>query len=524
MHRANRPAATAFAGLSIFLSITIVASTSVSGPTSRGRANGKGDQGERVQAVYVNPTPIVIDDAPVGDVPPGKGLPYPSPIVVTGVSGVIANVQVSLVGVNHVFPDDMDVLLVSPGGQSFVLQSDAGGNTSAVNKTYTFSDDAASQIPNDGGLLSGSVRPGNYAGNDTNDVFPAPAPPGPYGNPGPQSGSSSTLSGTFFMGVPNGTWNLYVTDDEHQDMGRISGGWVLTLTIMIIDNFPEPPVDFDGDFKSDFAVIRPAGGTTTWYVNRSTAGFFAQGWGASGDVFVPKDYDGDGKCDLAVWREVGGNWYIFQSATSTLRVENFGTLGDDPTVVDDYDGDGKADPAVTRNSGGAKTWYFLQSTNGFAYQVWGLSTDISVPGDYDADGKADVGVKRLNQPSAGLATFYFNRSTSGFEAFGWGNNGDTVAPGDYDGDHKADVAVAHPAGGDLFWFIRLSTGGVLANVRWGLSTDRITQGDYDGDGKTDIAVWRPGNGFFYVSLTGGGNIFSQWGQTGDYPAATFNTH
>ena len=167
----------------------------------------------------------------------------------------------------------------------------------------------------------------------------------------------------------------------------------------------------------------------------------------------------------------------------------------------------------------------LGSTSGFAFKQWGLDTDVVSPGDYDGDGKADFAVRRSNQPAPGLATFYIDRSLSGFESFGWGTNADIIAPGDYDADNKTDVAVAHPAGTNLHWYVRLSSGGIIENVQWGLNNDLVTQGDYNGDGKTDIAVWRPSTGYFYVSLTGGGgNIFTLWGQNGDYPPANSNAH
>jgi subtilisin-like proprotein convertase family protein len=436
------------------------------------------------------------------------------------------HLQVTLNNVNHTFPDDLDVLLVGPGGQSFVLQSDAGGNTSAVNASYTFDDTAPTVIPNDGGIPSATYKPANHQGNDAlNDVFPAPAPANPYGNPGPQASGSSTLDGTFGGTNPNGTWSLYVTDDENLDVGNINGGWSLNISSITVSPAPRSRVcDFDGDNKTDTTVIRDSGGSKIWYVNRSTTGFIGLNWGTTSDVFVPQDYDGDGKTDIAVWRPSDGNWYILQSIGSTLRIVHFGLAGDDPTVVDDYDGDGKDDPAVVRNSGGLKTWYILASTAGFSSKQWGLSTDTPLPGDFDGDGKADLAVRRANQPIAGLASYYIDRSSGGFEVVAWGNNTDTIAPGDYDGDGKTDIAVVHPAGTDIFWYVRLSNGGIIENVRWGLLTDLIAQGDYDGDGKTDISVWRPGSGTFYMRGTFAGNFLAQFGQMGDYPATNYNTH
>src|SRR6185295_2380427 len=60
---------------------------------------------------------------------------------------------------------------------------------------------------------------------------------------------------------------------------------------------PKSRADFDGDGKSDVSVFRTS--DATWYVNRSTAGFFAVKWGLGTDQIIPGDYDGDGKADTA---------------------------------------------------------------------------------------------------------------------------------------------------------------------------------------------------------------------------------
>ncbi len=484
---------------------------------------------QSVQTVISNNSQINVADAAANNTP-GLGSLYPSQIIVASLGPVITNLTVTLNNVNHPFPGDFDVLLVGPGGQSLILQSDAGGITSAVNRTYTFDDAAPTQLAATGGLPNGiSVRPANHQGNDAaNDIFPAPAPAGPYNNPGPQSAGATTLNGVFGGTDPNGVWKLYVTDDEFLDNGRIGGGWSLNITAAVPVNAPLSRVsDYDGDNKTDLAVVRPASDmTANWYINGTTSGFLAYGWGIFGmDTFVPHDYDGDGKTDVAVWRGAEGNWYILQSQTSTLRALNFGIAGDNPTVADDYDGDGKADPAVVRDSGGSKIWYYLGSSTGFGYKQWGLSTDTLAPGDYDGDGKADFAVRRGDDPSAGQASFYIAQSTNGFQAFSWGNKSDIIAPGDYDGDNKTDVAVGHLTGDDIYWYVRLSGGGFIQNVRWGVAGDIAAQGDYNGDNKTDIVVWRASTASFYVLYTDvGGNLFAQWGVTGDYPPANSNAH
>ena len=234
-------------------SISLITLTSIAMFASSGlHAQSTGMTAERSQAtfaVFSNPTSIVVADAPVSNTPPGVGSPYPSTITVTSQGNRLLHLQVTLINVNHAFPDDLDVLLVGPGGQKFVLQSDAGGNTAAVNLTYTFDDTGLTQLPNDGGLSSGTFKPANHQGNDgASDVFPSPAPSGPYGNPGPQSGGSATLNGVFGGSDPNGTWSLYVTDDENLDNGNINLGWSLSIDAVVIDPFGRAHViDFAGD-------------------------------------------------------------------------------------------------------------------------------------------------------------------------------------------------------------------------------------------------------------------------------------
>ena len=72
-------------------------------------------------------------------------------------------------------------------------------------------------------------------------------------------------------------------------------------------------------------MFRPSEGVS--YMNRSTAGFGAIGWGVGSDTLVPGDYDGDGKDDVAVYR--GGTWYINPS-TAGISIVNLGIGTDRP--------------------------------------------------------------------------------------------------------------------------------------------------------------------------------------------------
>ncbi|MDX6208116.1 MAG: hypothetical protein QOE24_507, partial [Frankiales bacterium] len=166
---------------------------------------------------------------------PGLASTYPSPITVSGMAGTLSNLTVTLTGVTHAYTSDFDVLLTGPGGQKFILASDAGNNGGSSNATVTFSDSAAGAPSADAGWGNGvqSYKPFNYSGDP--DVWPSPAPAGPYSNADNGTAGSLALNTTSFASVfngtnPNGVWNLYVVDDGQGDLGSISGGWSMSLT------------------------------------------------------------------------------------------------------------------------------------------------------------------------------------------------------------------------------------------------------------------------------------------------------
>ncbi|MBN2578729.1 MAG: tandem-95 repeat protein [Pirellulales bacterium] len=151
----------------------------------------------------------------------GAANPYPSNIVVSGMTGVVTDVNVSLYGVSHTWPDDIDIMLVGPAGQRIMLVSDCGDGFSGgiYNVNLTLDDQAAGYLPDSSLITSGVYKPTNYpVGSE--DYFPAPAPGVPYGS------QLAEFNGTD----PNGTWSLYVVDDDaFFAQGSIAGGWSLTI-------------------------------------------------------------------------------------------------------------------------------------------------------------------------------------------------------------------------------------------------------------------------------------------------------
>jgi uncharacterized repeat protein (TIGR01451 family) len=158
---------------------------------------------------YTNNTVIIIPDH-------GSASPYPSTISVSGLTGLVGKVTVSLNGVTHGFPDDIDVILVSPSGQKVVLMSDTGGGHSITNLNLSFDDSATAGLPDSAQIVSGSYKPTDF---EPGDNFPPPAP----------AGAVSTFMSAFNGSNPNGNWSLYVVDDATGDSGSISS-WSLAIT------------------------------------------------------------------------------------------------------------------------------------------------------------------------------------------------------------------------------------------------------------------------------------------------------
>ncbi len=159
---------------------------------------------------FANTNLIIIPDT-------GTAAPYPSTITIAGVAGLLSKVTVILSNINHTWPDDLDVLLVSPRGESIMLISDAGGSADLVNTSVIFDPTASLSVSDDTAIAAGSFLPTDI---DNSDTLPAPAPGRPY----------LTTLGALNGSSPNGIWSLFVADDQAGDFGTISGWSLRVLT------------------------------------------------------------------------------------------------------------------------------------------------------------------------------------------------------------------------------------------------------------------------------------------------------
>ena len=174
----------------------------------------------------------------------GNADPYPSQINISGLPTTGVTVKsVKLGNINHTFPDDVDVVLVSPTGQAVILMSDVGGSDDINGLDYTLDDAAAANLADAVLNPQGTYKPTNFGSTDN---FPAP---------GPGSLTQATPTLASFTGNLNGDWKLYVVDDQSGEFGYI-GNWSISFNIAV-------PVTYSPvtNLFTDAAALVPYTGT-----------------------------------------------------------------------------------------------------------------------------------------------------------------------------------------------------------------------------------------------------------------------
>lgn len=229
-------------------------------PQSKAQENSSAETVAAPAAQFCNSTSISL---PAGGVD-GRGNPYPSSVNVSGMSGVVSSVSVTLNNLQHFWASDLDILLVSPDGRKFVVMSDIGGADGFDNPaTITLSDAGATDLANAPvPIPSGTYRPTNL---ESGDAFPLSAPSAPYNEPAPAG--NAAFASVFNNANPNGTWRLYVLDDSSGAGGSMAGGWCLNITTAA----PAPGALQFG--ASNYNAVAP--NTASVIVNRASGGLGA---------------------------------------------------------------------------------------------------------------------------------------------------------------------------------------------------------------------------------------------------------
>jgi subtilisin-like proprotein convertase family protein len=219
--------------IALLLSISL---TPVMNPIAASANGATGGQNTTFAPMMVDTTTTVTNPAAV-PIPDSQLASVFTTITIAGAVGTITNVTMTLNNLTIARPRDLDILLVSPSGQKFIVVSDTGGTTAGsatANVTITLSDAAATVLPNGTQvpLTSGTFRPtdDDVAGGEEASLA-APAPAGPYFEPAPAG--TDTFHTVFAQpGVlPNGIWTLYIQDDAGGGTaGTLAGGWTLNVT------------------------------------------------------------------------------------------------------------------------------------------------------------------------------------------------------------------------------------------------------------------------------------------------------
>jgi hypothetical protein len=180
----------------------------------------------------------------------GPATPYPSTITLSGQRPYLCSVVIELLGLTHGFPDDLDVL-VAKAGPNAIVMSDAGGSFDVNPVNLALNDAGAGNLPDAGPLSTGVYKPSNYTGSGT-ETWPAPAP-------APLGGSALSI---FKGSDPDGTWSLFVVDDEAPDGGSITS-WCVNIVSICTAN---PDCD-DGNGCTDDACVN---GQCAYTANNAT--------------------------------------------------------------------------------------------------------------------------------------------------------------------------------------------------------------------------------------------------------------
>ncbi len=292
--------------------------------------------------------------------------------------------------------------------------------------------------------------------------------------------------------------------------------------------FPAPSVgdtpqlvaaDFNGDGRTDLAVLQSTGDSFTVYLGHGDGSFAAgvtvnDGLTAAGGLAVG-DFNSDGLPDVAVagtssvavlLAKPNGSF----GSPTVLTTSLVSRLASMPMAVGDVNGDTRLDIAVTDDNGAFE--FLLGDGSGhFTAETPTLPNYMAaeiVIGDFNHDGKMDLalGSSSYYQFSNGYVNVLLGNGDGTFQQGGEGVNG--VGPRAPNG--PASMLLTHLNGydglvfaADPLYVMTQDSSGVLSESSYAVGGGPVTVGDFNGDGKQDIVVANA-NGVQVVGNAGGG--------------------
>jgi subtilisin-like proprotein convertase family protein len=398
-----------------------------------------------------------------------RATPYGSAINVSGLTGVISKVTVTLNNFSHQSTQDPQLLLVSPNGSSVVLMAGAGFSGQTVNSTITF-DDAAALLPSNGPIPTGTYRPGVFFLSgplSSYDTFPNPAPSQPYG---------SQLS-VFNNFSPNGLWTLYVLDRFRGASGSIAGGWSLNITTTpytlptigcAIPSLGQPTnfsvgsnptgiasADFNNDSRPDLVTVNQFSNDVTVLLNNGTGGFPSAtnlSVGSSPYAVAVGKFNADNNFDIVVANSASNNVsLLLGNGNGTFSAATNFAVGANPlsVAVGDFNNDNNQDLAVANFGGffiGSVSILIGNGTGGFAAPTLlraRTQPAFVVTGNFNGDNAPDLAVANFG---ANSVTSYVGNGNGSFTEASTVTVGDgpvALATTSFNGDQFTDLAVAN---------------------------------------------------------------------------------
>jgi subtilisin-like proprotein convertase family protein len=451
---------------------------------------------------FGNAAPIPIPTA-------GPSSLYPSPVSVSDVPGTITEMAVNIEGLSHTWPDDIDIMLVSPAGTRVMLQGDAGGSFAVTGIHYQVWDGnpAVQPLPDTTSLAAQTVwRPRDYTPNP--ETMPEPAPGGVY-----------YVTTSAFRGEnPNGVWNLYVRDDSSSDSGVIAGGWQLVLVAAeaaVPTAIPDHGTATPYPSVTPYTIYIPGGDSYSDRITKVRVKLYdmSHTWPDDVDILL----QGPGGQTVVLMSDAGGSGdmndvdLVFdddasvtlpddaQIVSGTYRPTNYGT-------VDNFPAPAPAGPygtalSVFRNTTPFGDWrlYAVDDFTGYLGDIenWGLEVKFINKGDFDLDSHVDLLWR--HDISGENVLWYLDEAVL--------RDGEFTTPAvltdvrwkmvgthDFNNDNRTDILWRHSTSGEnVVWLMNknalisgtFTVPAAMTDVRWQMAGT----GDFNGDARPDI-LWR----------------------------------